>query len=417
MSSFRNIDLRLCHRCGTCVSACPKGSISIIDGGFPKLIGECDECGLCFQSCPGIEFTYPKFNKNIFGVDNVDDTIGCYKSIHIGHSKNEEIRTKGASGGVVTALLLGLLKRGKIKAAIVAGMDDEKPWVSKAKIVTRENDILDASQSKYCMISMNAVLKNINNFDGDLAYVGLPCHIHGIRKLQKLGWEPIQKIKYLVGIFCSFSMENEATSFLISKLKIAEKDIRSLEYRGGPWPGGFRVKTKDGKEYFIDKQTYNYLHLLFAPKRCFVCPDLTNEFADVSVGDAWHKDIDSKACSTIIARTENGRQLLKESSENNDIEVEEINKAKFNESHGHLIAYKKRGFFIRHKWLSPKPYFGLSLNYKDTKKLFNVPFFLMILLLNNRAMRAVFSFIPIKLPGAIGRGARSLTKLIFGKQR
>jgi coenzyme F420 hydrogenase subunit beta len=381
--------------------------------GLPKLIKECNGCGLCYESCPGIEFKYPEFNKRIFGTPEADNEIGYYHSICVGQAANEAVHRKGASGGVVTALLLGLLKRGEISGAVVVGMDREHPWIPKVRIATSENAVFEAAKSKYSMVPVNEILGNLDAFKGDLAFVGLPCHIHGMRKLERMGWKNAKKIKYCIGTFCGFNMDRRATDFLIRKARINKEDIESLEYRGGDWPGGFSIKTKDSRRFFVEKHVYNYLNLMFVPRRCLVCPDLTNEFADLSVGDAWNKDLSPGGWSTIAVRTPKGKGLFDCAVKAGDIKVKGSDKSGLKEGHSHLILYKKKGVSIRARLMGLDPDFGIHPPGTDfNERAFNVLFFYLISFMRTRLAIFLFGLLPVRLPGTVGKHVRSIISTV-----
>ena len=64
-----------------------------------------------------------------------------------------------ASGGFVTASLLYSLKKGIVDGVAVVGNDPEKPWLPKVAIVSSKNDILEAMQSKYCVIPTLEIIR------------------------------------------------------------------------------------------------------------------------------------------------------------------------------------------------------------------------------------------------------------------
>lgn len=417
MKNFNDINLRLCHSCGTCMGVCPTKAISIVDG-LPRLTGECINCGLCYECCPGIDFPYPEFNDYLFGSSKPHEEIGNFRSLYIGHCADEGIRNKASAGGVATAILSSLLRTGKIAAAVVVGMSKAEPWKPEVKIANTVEDILEAAQSKYNMIPLNAILKDIENTKGDIAFVGLPCHIHGIRKLQKMKCANTQRVKYCVGIFCGYNLDGKATDFLIDRLKIKKTDILSLEYRGGQWPGGFLVKTKDGHSHFLKKDVYNYLELMFTPRRCLLCPDLTNEFADISIGDAWNKFLDDKGWSTIIVRTQIGEELLNYAIGSGDIEVISSDISKVKESHSHLMVHKKNGFYIRQRFLPEKPRLELTTkSLKDKNPIFNFWSLCLFLFMRNKIVFGGLKYIPLNFFVFISRAFRSFAISIFRNKR
>lgn len=413
MKNFLDIDLKLCHSCGTCIAVCPTEAI-VLEDETAKLKGKCTNCALCYTSCPGIEFSYPEYNQWLFGITDVDKEIGYARSLYNGYAAHNLIRKKGASGGAITALLLGLMERKRIGAAIVVGMNSSRPWIPQVKIATTAQGIIDAAQSKYSMVSVNEALKVLPTLGTDAAVVGLPCHIHGIRKLQKLGHKSVKRVICSIGTFCGFNMEQRATDFLIAKVGVEKEAIRSLEYRGGGHPGGFLVTSKDGSKRFVGKHFYNYLNLMFVPKRCLVCPDLTNEFADISVGDCWNKSLGSQGWSTVIVRTKQGQDVADSAVAANDIVLKAANEQSINAGHAHLFVYKKKGVQIRQKFLRLYPTFHLpTVNSKTSENIFNHMFFFIISFMRLESTIQLFKWLPLSFPGALSKYTRKALNLFF----
>ena len=400
--SFNDINLKLCAFCGTCIGICPENAI-VPGERKPVLAGSCKACGICFDNCPGKGFPIEKMNQRLFGTTGVDREIGYYRSIYVGCSSNPAVRNNGASGGVVTALLLNLMERKAVDGAIVVGMDEAEPWKAKAKILYGREEVVKAAQSKYTLLPLNAALKEVGNSKDAFALVGLPCHIHGLRLLQFNGWKPVDQIKYFLGLFCGFNMEAAATDFLIKKAGLKKEEIASLAYRSGDWPGGLLIKGKNGREVFIPKRHYNYLNLQYVPSRCLLCPDLTNEFADISVGDAWEKGSDRRGgWSRIIVRSDQGSDLLKTAVISGDLQVETSSKEALLKSSGHLVRHKKIGFFTRIKLATQSPAFDLkSPDLTLREKMAGVIFYGSILFFRNKWMKGLIGLLPVEFAGKI----------------
>ena len=261
------------------------------------------------------------------------DLFGNYEKIYVGFSLDKVIRFNGASGGAVTSLLVSAFERGVIEAALVVGMSKEKPWMPEVSIAGTREEIIKARGSKYTLIYVKEFLKVLDKEKRAVGVVGLPCHVRIIRKLMRLKRYP--NIKLLIGLFCGYNMPYGATEFLLKKLEIDNKDIESLEYRGGGYPGGFLIKSKSGKQEFLAKSYYDFLNLMFVPRGCLNCRDYTNEQADISVGDAWGYENHS----TVIARSEEGKNLLDVAN----VRLKEISEVELFKMHEHNIKHKKFG--------------------------------------------------------------------------
>ena len=169
---------KLCTGCGTCIGMCPAGALSWKKEKIILDRKKCVSCGLCLKVCPGKGFNYPFFQKKLFQKEKVSFDFGHLESVYRGYSLDKNIRVKSASGGLVSSVLLFLLKEKLIDGAVVVKMQDEKPVV---QIATTEEEILNAAQSKYVLYPTNQILKEILSFKGKLAYIGLPCQVQDVR--------------------------------------------------------------------------------------------------------------------------------------------------------------------------------------------------------------------------------------------
>lgn len=313
----------LCTGCGTCTALCPKNIIKMNinkEKGIyePIINGECDGCMTCISVCPGIGINFEELNEFVFQEKLKDSILGIYQNIYIAHSLDEKLRFKSSSGGVVPQLLVSLLDEKIIDGALVTNMGRD-PLRPKPFIATTRDDIIDAIGAKYCPVPVNIALKEILNSNlKKFAVVGLPCHIHGLRKAEKLNKELKEKIVLHIGLFCSYGITFLATQYLFYKLGIAENEIEEISYRTGNFPPGYMIiSLRNGNTKRVNHIKFWNLafnHLIFcSPQRCMACCDQTSELADISIGSGWfpYLQYNKKNHSLIITRSEFADKIIK----------------------------------------------------------------------------------------------------------
>lgn len=292
----------------------------------------CNDCGTCLNVCPGhsVEFRKQGMISDSIRETHSDALIGRYLNCYAGHATDYKVRYNSSSGGLVTALLVFSLKKGLIDGALVTRMH-EGTLRPQPFIAITEEEIISSSKSKYFPVPMNSALKGVLDGRHKLAVVGLPCHIHGIRKAETFDRKWKEKIVLHLGIFCHHTPSFIATETLLRLMGIERGESLKLEYRGQGWPGRFTVKLKSNIEKSISyPEAWKILGSpFFYPQRCILCKDLTNELTDISFGDAWlprfmHTDNIGK--SIIISRSKRGSELLKEAALSGRIKLEEISR-------------------------------------------------------------------------------------------
>ncbi|QHN08750.1 Coenzyme F420 hydrogenase/dehydrogenase, beta subunit C-terminal domain [Methanothermobacter sp. THM-2] len=307
----------LCTGCGTCVAICPPGVISMEinhDRGVyePVITGGCDGCGLCLRVCPGIEVDLADLNMRVFGREPDDPLLGNYEACYVGHSMDDKIRYDSSSGGMITQILLYLLEEGLIDGALVTRMNPERPLEPEPFIARTPEDIIEARGSKYCPVPANVALREIIEEPGRYAVVGLPCHIHGIRKAQKFNRKLRERIVYHLGIVCNHTPTFKATLFLLERVGVKPEDVQGIHYRGEGWPGSLRVETGSGDILLLPEYWGSGFGQLFMPGRCRMCCDHMAELSDMSFADPWLKEFeDEKKGRTLIIQRKHPEILQK----------------------------------------------------------------------------------------------------------
>jgi coenzyme F420 hydrogenase subunit beta len=346
----------LCTGCGTCIALCPEEAIELTKDKnrgiyVPRIMKEkCNNCGICYKVCPGHEIDFKQLNLEIFGKESEDILIGNHVKCYVGHATDYDIRYNSASGGLVTQLLIFALEKRIIDGALVTRMKRDKPLEPEPFIARTREEIIEASKSKYCPVPANIALKEIlNSKKGErFAVVGLPCHIHGLRKAEQINKKLKEKIVLHLGISCSSNRNFLATDYLLQKFNLEKKKVTKFEYRGEGWLGKMTVELKsdDSKSCHFEFPYYYYTKLLrsfFFPIRCTLCSDHFCELADISFGDIWLPEFwdDKIGTSLTISRNRIAEDMLQNMKQNIKIELSEVNRNRVIESQKGSLLRKK----------------------------------------------------------------------------
>ncbi len=413
----------LCNRCGTCVGL-SKGKIIFGDrlGSYLPAIQEpLDEIEeeLLFSACSGKGFDFPAERKRIYGEESQHHSfIGAYRNIYIGFSKDEEIRRNSASGGIITSVLIWMLEKKKIDGAVVLGMSKEEPWLTRPFIATSKEELLEAAQSKYIISAVNEILPEIEKFEGKLAYVGLPGQVQSIRLLQELGHPSVKNIKYIFGPFYGNTLHFSSVKSFIRSFGMKDyRKITRLYFRYGEWPGKMRVEFENGKAIELPKFHANYLIPFHIVKNSLLCTDLSNEYTDISGGDAWAPVYEErgKGFSMVIPRSGQGQDILDEMVADGRLELMPVEEDEAIRMHSHGYDLKKRGTFIRLKFrrlLGQRiPDYGYEIKgFTFSRYLMELIIGAMFLLLGTKPARFMVEKIPPKTIGGIFEKTRKVWK-------
>lgn len=348
----------LCNRCGTCVGL-SQGKIVFEDktGKYtPRIVAPIDNqlADNLWNACSGKYFDFPKYRELFYkDASHFHTFIGAYEQIGIGFACDPNIRKVGASGGIISAVLIWLLRKKMIDGAVVLGMSEKEPWLTQAYIATTEEEILNGAQSKYIISSTNDILPEIEKFDGKLAYVGIPGQVQSIRKLQAMNHPSVKNIEYIFGPFYGNTLHfSSIKSFLRTYGEKDYHNITKLYFRYGEWPGSMRVELKSGRVIELKKFHANYLIPFHILRNSLYCTDLTNEYTDISGGDAWAPVYEErgKGFSMVISRSKKGDSIIRQMQEDGSLSFTPIAEHDAISMQSHGCDFKKRGSFIRIKF-------------------------------------------------------------------
>jgi coenzyme F420 hydrogenase subunit beta len=235
-------------------------------------------------------------------------------------------------------MLIYAIEREMIDGALLLGVSESNPLETEPFVATTPSEVVAASGSKYCPSATNVGLRQVLSQDGRFAVVGLPCHIHAVRKLEAIRPRLRDKIVLHLGLFCANNNTYLGTEYFLCQHGICPENVRKIRYRAEGWPGKISLELRDGTKETIRRGTTETVwhrralfssafHYDFTIPRCLVCHDLTSELADISFGDPWlpeYTEHERIGKSLAIVRTQAAHEFLSEAVDECAIVLEHV---------------------------------------------------------------------------------------------
>ncbi|MFX1533641.1 MAG: Coenzyme F420 hydrogenase/dehydrogenase, beta subunit C-terminal domain [Promethearchaeota archaeon] len=303
-----------CIFCGACVTVCDKIRMDreAEAAEFDQVCASVAE--KCLDICPRLSLDVQSLETSLFGEQRTDLALGVYKKTVRARSKDSEIVKRAQSGGVVSSLLISALENGIIDAAVVTSSDFTKGENPYPIVANSKEDILAASGSKYTPCPVILGLKQaVDQGYQRIAFVGLPCHIEALRKLQTSQFDimDMNRVSLVIGLFCCESFSHSAF-MQISKAIVGDEKIWKFDIKGSK----FYIYT-DTRTHTIPLKRID----TYARNACKECLDYSAELADLSVGSVGSPD----GYSSIIIRSEHGLQVVNSAAKQGYIEIQDMN--------------------------------------------------------------------------------------------
>jgi len=347
------VEQGICTSCGAC--ALLSGNVVMVDtdrGPLPGLGPDSDVSELAWDVCPGREIDYPELYRIHYGAEPEHWLIGQVVAARTGHATDPKTRREAASVGVMTAVLIHLLETGRIDGAFVVRQGIPKPEKARVVLARTVDEIRRAAQSVYIPVSVLDGLRAA--VPGETyAMTCLPDQAAALRALQASGHKAAQQVEYLLGPYTGTALYPAAIRALLRSNGIRRDDaIASLQWRAGEWPGHLEIVMSSGTVVTSKKVYYNFLIPFFVTRNSLQSIDFTNEFCDLSVGDAWSPafESDGGGHSVFVTRSAAMENVIREMEAGGALSTGAIAPLEATDMHGHMLDFKKRGGYIRNTW-------------------------------------------------------------------
>ena len=302
----------LCIGCGACVNLCPyfknhRGKTARL---FP-----CDMSrGRCYAYCPKAEVDLDELSRQVWNLSYDGSPLGNYRQILAARAGAKMPHSPFQAGGTVSALITLALKNGVIDAVALTGRQGLTPV---PRLVTDWQDVAKYACSKFMAApTLAAVNEAIQENYTHLGAVVTPCQMTAVAQMRT---NPLAKedfsdpVALTVGLFCNWSLDARQLSALLSE-KLDISAIRGMDIP--PPPAGIMALETDNGRVEIPLSEIKPL----IPQSCFICPDMTSEFSDLSVGmfegrPGWN---------TLVIRSKAGARLVTSACEEGFLETKDM---------------------------------------------------------------------------------------------
>ena len=317
------VEQGLCIGCGLCQSIAGKDVVQVVKTteGYeqPVVIGNLNHGTVdkIYDTCPGTRIE--GLPDKLLEPDTKQDNVwGPWRRMTRAFAADSEQRHIGATGGVLTALAIYLLKSKRVDFILHASSSTRDPSFGDRQLSFNEAEVIEAAGSRYgptaTLIDINEVLARGQPF----AYIAKPCDIAALRNYAEHDDRVDKLVKYWLCMVCGGFGTPASTRAFYQRIGIEADEVTSLRYRGYGCPGPTRVETKDTVKEVHYLDFWGDDESMWAlPFRCKVCPDGIGEAADIAAADTWiggsPNRIDSETdpgVNGVIARTGAGEELL-----------------------------------------------------------------------------------------------------------
>ncbi len=315
------------------------------------------------SSCPSLQ---PEQNETVIGSnlfrENATHEIGLghVTGTFAGYANEGSFRQHGTSGGMVSWVLAELMRKDIIDSVVhvkeVEGANTEGPFYEYGKSTTI-SEVKQNSKTKYHVVELSKILREIKESDDRVAVVGVPCMIKSLRRLARLDKDIKKRVVFTISLVCGHLKSVNWSRSLSWGAGIHPNQMKNIQYRikGESVPARAyvcQIETQDGTQKILDTANivggkYNVGSLMLPA--CDYCDDVVGETADLTIGDAWlpKYDVDNRGTNLLITRSNEARNLLISAMRENRIYLDNItaDEARSSQSGG----FRQRGEGLSHR--------------------------------------------------------------------
>ncbi len=359
---YRIVEEGLCIGCGLCQSVAGPDRLRMVvtpaGDERPYAVAPLDHATVdrIYDVCPGTRIDgLPE--AEVAEETTVDPVWGPVLRIARAYAADPEVRFKGSTGGVLSALGLYLIESGRVDFVLHAKASQSQPTFGERQVSRSRAEVLAGMGSRYGPTATLVDLAEVLDRGRPFALIAKPCDVTALRNAARHDPRIDELCRYKLALVCGGFMAAPDMRAFLAGLGVDHREVARLRYRGHGCPGATRIETRDGRAIELD-----YLDMWgeddsawSLPFRCKVCPDGIGEAADLAASDTWPGGAPTRegqagdpGTNAVLARTPAGLELLEAAARDGALVIErDVTPRDMDDYQPHQVA-KKRAVWARH---------------------------------------------------------------------
>lgn len=291
----RVLDAGLCTFCGACSGLCPylrpfQGRVAVMES-CPITASR------CLSFCPRFDFDLDAASYQLHGVPYRGEPLGEVRQVVVARSADAQVRPRAQYGGAVTTLVCAALEQGTIESAILTRNQGGTP---RGVVASTPQEVLGCAGSTYLAAPTLEAL-NRHRGEGPVGVVGTPCQLQAVAAMATSPYAErsnAPRVTLRIGLFCTWAL---SYTFLSRLAQVASPEAVAKTDVPPPPASVFEVYANGSRTAIPLEEVRPFIR-----PACDLCPDMTAELADISVGSAEGIE----GWNTLLVRTEAGARLV-----------------------------------------------------------------------------------------------------------
>ena len=259
--------------------------------------------------CPGTRIAAPPQRHGV-GHDTV---WGMAERLSIGHAADPDVRFRGSTGGVLTALGQFLLDSGRVNFVLHVGASASAPMRTDRTLSFDAISVLDGAGSRYGPAAPLADFCEVLDRKEPFALIAKPCDITAVRNLAGVDPRVDRYMHYALTFLCGGASDLTKSEEVLAGFGLREEELRLFRYRGYGNPGPTQIEAKDGRAFALTyQQLWEDESKWMIQPRCKLCADAIGLAADIVASDVWEgggPTGEDDGYNGILVRTARGLEL------------------------------------------------------------------------------------------------------------